>query len=276
MMVNSSKRFAAPAVHNGFSLISNTRLIEIYLTMLHCCMIHERIGVVRNGGKLHGRAGSLAGHEAALVGVSIGLLAEDTVTAEPCDFIPLFIAGLPLKRLFGRVFETEGESAQIVSPLNIATAAAVANKGIGNKKIAVVFSSEKSRSKRAWKAALKLAGQDALPMIFISLGKDSGAAVSESKLVRGSVKTHACNFPIITVDGNDAVAAYRVASESVAHARMGDGPTLIECVRAKTDDPLENMEQYLMRKGLFSEKLKRQAVGRFAKRLDVAQGKIQI
>jgi len=273
MIVKTSKQSPAPAVHNGFSLISNVRLLQIYVTMLHCGMIHERIGALRKEGKLLGKAGSLAGHEAALVGVTIGLLAEDTVTAEPWDPIPLFIAGLPLKRLFMRLFENVAASAQIPSALNIAAAAAMANKSSGNKKIAVVCSSEKSRTARLWKAALKLAGQDALPMIFVSLGTHSGGEVLESKLARGSLKTKACNFPIITVDGNDAVAAYRVASESIAHARKGDGPTLIECVRAKADVPLENMERYLMRKGLFSEKLKRQAAARFKRRLEAAQGK---
>ena len=72
--------------------------------------------------------------------------------------------------------------------------------------------------------------------------------------------------PVITVDGSDAVAVYRVASESINRARMGRGPTLIECSAwdtnpgrrrqtgraARLDDPIDAMETYLMGKGLFS------------------------
>jgi pyruvate dehydrogenase E1 component alpha subunit len=36
-------------------------------------------------------------------------------------------------------------------------------------------------------------------------------------------------IPGVIVDGNDALAVYNAVSEAVAHARAGDGPTLIEC-----------------------------------------------
>jgi TPP-dependent pyruvate/acetoin dehydrogenase alpha subunit len=70
--------------------------------------------------------------------------------------------------------------------------------------------------------------------------------------------------PIIPVDGSDVVAVYRVATESIAHARKGNGPTLIDCVayrlegqrRAKREDPLGKMETYLAGKGLFDCNLK--------------------
>lgn len=36
-------------------------------------------------------------------------------------------------------------------------------------------------------------------------------------------------MPGVTVDGNDPLAVYEAASEAVARAREGKGPTLIEC-----------------------------------------------
>jgi TPP-dependent pyruvate/acetoin dehydrogenase alpha subunit len=74
------------------------------------------------------------------------------------------------------------------------------------------------------------------------------------------------------VEGNDAVAVYRVACEAVAHARKGDGPTLIVCQRWQEGDPLQNMENYLDRKGLFSEKFRRQVESGFLAKLDAAIG----
>jgi TPP-dependent pyruvate/acetoin dehydrogenase alpha subunit len=74
------------------------------------------------------------------------------------------------------------------------------------------------------------------------------------------------------VEGIDAVAVYRVACEAIAHARKGDGPTLIVCQRWQEGDPLQNMENYLDRKGLFSEKFRRRVESGFLAKLDAAIG----
>jgi pyruvate dehydrogenase E1 component alpha subunit len=37
-------------------------------------------------------------------------------------------------------------------------------------------------------------------------------------------------MPGVTVDGNDVLAVYDAASEAVSRARVGDGPTLVECL----------------------------------------------
>jgi pyruvate dehydrogenase E1 component alpha subunit len=74
------------------------------------------------------------------------------------------------------------------------------------------------------------------------------------------------------VDGNDVVAVYRVATESIAHARKGNGPTLIECMieRSKAHDPIRKMERYLKRKGLFSREMKFEVINGFTKHLDAS------
>jgi pyruvate dehydrogenase E1 component alpha subunit len=91
-------------------------------------------------------------------------------------------------------------------------------------------------------------------------------------------EVQSCGFPRITVDANDVVAVYRVASEAIAHARKGNGPTLIVCKTYRLNehstagsrkqaatlqmespedhDPILNMEKYLAGKGLFRKQLK--------------------
>jgi TPP-dependent pyruvate/acetoin dehydrogenase alpha subunit len=87
-----------------------------------------------------------------------------------------------------------------------------------------------------------------------------------------ALKVDARGFPAIAVDGNDVVAVYRVATESIAHARRGNGPTLIECMveRSKSHDPIRKMEAYLMRRGLFSKGMKVEIADRFTRQLDAA------
>jgi pyruvate dehydrogenase E1 component alpha subunit len=84
------------------------------------------------------------------------------------------------------------------------------------------------------------------------------------------LKTKAYSFPTIAVDGNDVVAVYRVAHEAIAHARMGDGPSLIECQTDGPGDPILNMEKYLSGKGLFTDGFKAEVTDRFRRELDAA------
>jgi TPP-dependent pyruvate/acetoin dehydrogenase alpha subunit len=108
---------------------------------------------------------------------------------------------------------------------------------------------------------LSFAGVHDLPMIF----------VSHPKPVNTKLQAQAYAFPTIAVDGNDVVAVYRVACEAIAHARKGNGPTLIECQTLPSNgDPILNMEQYLRRKGLFREELKKDVTVKFGKALDAA------
>jgi pyruvate dehydrogenase E1 component alpha subunit len=101
-----------------------------------------------------------------------------------------------------------------------------------------------------------------------------------SKVVRSDEdlrdRAEAYGFPGITVDGNDAVAVWRVTQESIHRARTGAGPTLIECVtwrwHAETGerssnsrrahpsnsarsqhDPLHHMEHYMKKRGLWQQ-----------------------
>jgi hypothetical protein len=73
-------------------------------------------------------------------------------------------------------------------------------------------------------------------------------------------------FPVISVDGNDLVAIYRVAQESIARARDG-GPTLIACVPyiadGMTANPIANTERYLTGKKLFDYRWKDEALAEF-------------
>jgi pyruvate dehydrogenase E1 component alpha subunit len=84
----------------------------------------------------------------------------------------------------------------------------------------------------------------------------------------------AFGVPAIAVDGNDVLAVYRVASESIFKARHRRGPTLIECVTSVVPgsngdstyarqeigvvDPLLALETDLVRKGILTTVRKRE------------------
>ena len=251
---------AVPSIQNGFSLISDGKLLQLYATMLRCRAIHECLRIPIKENKLAVSLDASWGQEAAIVGLTIDLLPEDTVAPLPGDIIPLFISGLPLQDLLRGLFRPVSPTPSAAAQLKFATDAAMRNKLSNNKKIAVAIFNESS-TPGSWQEALASAALHDLPMVFLSWNHIP-------------MKTKGHRLPTITVDGNDVVAVYRVACESIAHARMGNGPTLIECQPYTLDpgDPILNMEKYLIRKGIFREDFKNQIAAEFRNELDAAIG----
>ena len=219
------------STHNGFSLISNEKLLEIYSTMLKCRMLEERIHVL---GKNSGKTARPSVHIAAIAGAAIDLLPGDTLAPSPGAFIPCFVKGLPLASIFSIVVPRSTAHRPRYSALNVispsfslakqikrALEAAALYKAKRNKKVVIVFSSDASGASSEHESALKVAAKKKLPMLFVCETKSQ----DDDRLARA--KDY--DFPGVVVEDDDAVAIYRVATEAITHARRGSGPTLIEC-----------------------------------------------
>jgi pyruvate dehydrogenase E1 component alpha subunit len=248
---------------DGFSLISNEKLLQLYATMLKCRILEERVKAERarilNGNGRPGHYHSTSGYEAAVVGVLIDLVSEDTVVSPPGSLTSKLIKGSSLGEILAGLAAPNGSSSQAGEWLRVAITSAKDHKESKNKKISVALPGRDLAVQPFWKEALSQASLHGLPAIFVSWS---------------SLTTHPTDFPTITVDGSDVVAVYRVASESIAHARQGLGPTLIECKRWQGPDPVLNpilsMEKYLIRKGLFSVVAKAKIAAGFRNELDAA------
>jgi pyruvate dehydrogenase E1 component alpha subunit len=233
------------AGHQGFSIISNETLRQLYISMVKSRLLEARLG-------------ASTGREAAAVGVLAGVLAEDAVTAAHSDFVVRFLKnelqGNPLAELLNRSAEPD-----FAGQLKLALQTAQANQKAKKSTISAVFSESDSGFSEK---LLKQAGAKRLPILF----------VRHTNLLSEIPEGKATIIPVIPVDGRDVVAIYRVATESITHARKGNGPTLIECVFDPTEalDPIQKMEAYLTRKGLFSEEWKRKEADGFARSLDGA------
>ncbi len=265
---------AAPSQpHDGFSLISNEKLVQLYTTMLKCSMLEERIASTK------GRAVELS-QEAAAVGVCIDLLKEDTLAPSTRGWMQAFVKGLAVEHIAAALSGHRASYAplNIVPPslalgaqLDRAILAARENRKRRNKKLVAVFCG--SCELAEIDEAMRKAGKARLPILLVC---HSGAEATEI-----CARAELYGFPGVVVDGDDAVAVYRVVTEAAAHARRGSGPTLIECKRwplsiratsrpGKPGNPVLNMERYLRRKGLFSAKLKSAVVAEFGRELEKA------
>jgi TPP-dependent pyruvate/acetoin dehydrogenase alpha subunit len=209
----------------GFSLISNQKLLGLYNTMLDCR------GIALEAGNDRKSARCLLGHEAAVVGAAIDLLPEDTV-----------VHTLSPHAAFAAVNSSVSASPDIKQ----AVRSAAASKG---GQMTVVFAGSRQVVQQAWHKGLTLAADHKLPVLFIALnGRESRD--DEAGHLRIRQPEPMASLPRINVDGNDVVAIYRVATEAITHARKGHGPALIECRHSAPDDPIENMRKYLIRKGI--------------------------
>jgi TPP-dependent pyruvate/acetoin dehydrogenase alpha subunit len=237
--MTTDKKLSSQAAE-GFSLISNQKLLALYSTMLLCRGIAESSGARLQQGRPSRRLISILGHEAAAVGAAIDLLPADTVAA----------ALWP-----DAVLKAVNPSVSVSSGILDAARSALANHALtneGSHSVTLLFSDSKRTSKASWRKALDLAAAQNLPMLFVSLNHEGDRQQpTQAVPVRQTKKGYA--FPSICVDGNDVVAVYRVASEAIARARKGHGPTIIECPLAHPGDPIKNMEKYLIRKGLVHE-----------------------
>lgn len=289
-----AKDTKAQSIDNGFSLISDDKLLALYAALLKCRALSRRMGE---------RETPIA----AAVGVASHLLGGDTLAASGAGAIVRLVkSGFSESRSSHSRF-SESRSSGVASlrrilathparrvsgaaVLKAALRAALAHKGRVNQgetgkeetgkgetgegekstRIAVAFCEDTSAPAQIWRKSLHEAASEQLPILFVCCAEEEAEDVQS--LVPKS------RFPMVVVDCNDVVAIYRVASEAIAHARRGNGPTLMVCQPwpvadrrdAHAHDPILNMEKYLAGKRLFSAEFKRKTTSRFARELRAA------
>jgi hypothetical protein len=107
-----------------------------------------------------------------------------------------------------------------------------------------------------WQEALLYAYSARLPLILVIASVETARAAKPKSLSWPSLSKLAkkLRLPVLTVDGADAVAVYRVMQESAHRARLGDGVAVIWCsLPAKNSaatDPLRLMKAYLAARNL--------------------------
>ncbi len=170
-----------------------------------------------------------------------------------------------------------------------AVGAAYAAKLLGKDDVSMTYFGEGTSSMGDFHVGLNFAGVWKAPCVFIC--RNNGWAISVPSAIQTAAKTFASKaigygIPGVRVDGNDILAVYQVASEAIARARAGDGPTLIEALTYRVQghsssddpsvyrdpkepevwekkDPLNRFRGYLKHKGLWSEGQEKELADRY-------------
>ncbi len=246
-------------------LIPRRRLLELYAGLVRCQILKQRLASGAYGFRI--RAGQ--SDAAPAVAIATALRGGDVMATSAGDLLPEFARSRRrLEAFFARRMRAVRGPA-FTAQLNSALAAARRHRRKNSGNIAVIFAAGKQAAGAAWRNALAAAARERLPMLFVSRSEPADA---------GGKMAAAPGLPSMNVDCNDVVACYRVASEAMAHARRGNGATLIRCLEwpaslardCAASDPVASMERYLAAAGVSVSRARAAAAAQPGRSLEAA------
>ena len=277
----SSKKPSAGSAPSGFGwenpLIPHPRLQQIYVALLEARLLNAAI----KRSRLPLRKTILTGHEACIAASALQLTSADWIAPATGDAIARSLHHQPLAdvlRIFGA--PSSIAPANIIAPAGLAYQDWAVANGVAlaanvaasaERSVVLAYSGPRSHLSMACLNPLGYAAKHNLPIVFVSFAGLNGPIIAPEL----PAFAQASGVPAFPVDGNDPVAVYRVAQESILRARTGGGPSFIDCRTfidgsKKPQDPLRFMEKYLDRKGLFSPAWKASLERNYTRTLDKA------
>ena len=235
------------------------QLIEALRWMLTSRAYDERATRMQRQGQ-YGVFSPALGQEASIVGSSMTLDPKaDWLVPQYRELVAMVRHGYPMANFAALGTGRNAEAARIpdgvhVLPTQVALAAQLPHAvGIAwglklQKKDGVVMAyvGDGGSSEGDFHEALNLAGVQKVPVVFVL--QNNQWAISTPRRLQSSAPSFALRaagygIPGVDIDGNDVMAVYAAATEAVARARAGEGPTLIESVTYRmsfhntTDNP---------------------------------------
>ena len=260
----------------------NARLRQLYMAMMQARAFARSVPTLRG-------ERSTLGLEACLVSPTVDLgpgdLVSDVLTGDAMDFLR---GRLPPDRKKRKLTANCGQAGLLPGAVGsieriwtaVGAAAALqslAAHNVPNSQpgVTVVYLLPRELPQAFLKKIFILAREKRLPLIFVML--PATTAIIDAKTGRISELALACRVPAIPTDAADAVAIYRVAQESIGHARIGGGPAVVECVhfamagkRPARLDAIAGLEQYMLPRKVVTQAWLNREMKAFAKRLATA------
>jgi acetoin:2,6-dichlorophenolindophenol oxidoreductase subunit alpha len=193
------------------------------------------------------------GEEAVAVGVCTALEPDDAVAATYRGHGVLLARGSDPARLFAELLGREtglcGGRAGSMNVVDLqhgvigcfgivggsiaaATGAALASQLREDDTIAVAFFGDGAVNQAYFHECLNFAGVRRLPAVYVCANNQYGEFTPYASVTAGgriAPRAAAYGLPGVEVDGNDVHAVRAAAEEAVDLARVGGGPTLLEC-----------------------------------------------
>ena len=227
-------------------------LHDLHRRMVRIRHFEENCGRLSEAGKLPGFLHLYVGEEAVAAGVCATLSDQDKITSTHRGHGHLIAKGGDFKRayaeLFGRstgycggkggsmhICDMElgmlGANGIVGAGVPIAAGAGFAADYTADGTVAVAFFGDGASNIGAFHEGINMAAALHLPVVFVCENNEFGEYTPRDKtmaIIDIASRAEGYGMPGVIVDGMDAVAVYEVATEAVARARRGDGPSMIE------------------------------------------------
>ena len=233
--------------------ISRETLLGMYRKMLTIRRFEERAAELYAAGRMPGFVHLYVGEEAVATGVCASLTDRDFITSTHRGHGHVIAKGgkteLMMAELYGKATgycKGKGGSMHIAdvdlgilgangivgAGQPISVGAAFACKYRKTDAVAVCFFGDGASNRGTFHEAMNMASSFKLPVVFVCENNMYGISNYQKHHMNISDiadRAGAYGVPGVSVDGNDVIAVYEAASEAVARARRGDGPSIVEC-----------------------------------------------
>ncbi len=245
--------------------LSKEQMLGLLRTMLLIRYCEEQLVKGYARGDIPGGMHTYIGEEAVATGVCAHLRTDDAVFSTHRGHGHALAKGMKPEKMIAEVMGKatgccggRGGSMHLFDPsvgfygtsgivgpsILLASGAGYASKLSGSDRVGVSFFGDGASNNGAFHEGLNMATTWQLPVIFICENNMYATEVaftyaSHSKSVASRAPGY--GLPGVEVDGNDVLAVYQAAGEAVSRARLGNGPTLIECHTYRTRAHAEGM-----------------------------------
>ncbi len=228
-------------------------LLDFYARMFLIRIVEERIGEMVEAKEVHCPCHLYIGQEAIAVGVCAALGFRDTVWGTHRSHGHYLAQGGSLLGLLAEVLgrvdgcaQGRGGSMHLIAPeqgilgtvpivaatIPLAVGAALASKLRNDEAVAVAFFGDGSTEEGHFHESVNLAAVYKLPVVFVCENNfyASHLHLSERRPADNLHKMASIyEIPGVRLDGNDVVEVHEAALRAVERARLGGGPSLLEC-----------------------------------------------
>jgi len=238
-------------------LLPHRKLKELHALILRCRALDRAF---------RGKTKSPA-REALLAASSIHLEPGDLIFPEADDAVAASLAPAPKspasKSSARKSSKKPVQTAEFNLPHLAAAVAAAHSLKPRDKNLVLAYTHENAIEPN-WPATLRFAQDHHLPLLFLCAGTNAQKATSAAKKDRNAFTWDAVSrlctrlkIPLLPVDGEDAVALYRVFQESTLHARAGAAPAIIWAMLSpstaalpRSQTPVARLEAYCRARGI--------------------------
>ena len=281
--------------------ISSEKQRDMLRLMQTIRRFEERASTDYVAGDIYGTVHCYIGEEAVAVGVCSALNRDDQIISTHRGHGHCIAKGADLNRMMAELYGREtgyckgkggsmhiadfdigmlGANGIVAGGISIITGAGLAAQIEGKGRVAVSFFGDGASCAGPFHESLNIAAAWKLPMVYVcenNLWAVNTAASTTLAVQDVAARAAGYGIPGIVVDGNDIFAVHAATTEAVARARVGDGPTLIECKTYRHRRHTERPSQPDVRpQAEIDAWMKKDPIDRLVDHLQAQQGQLSV